>query len=139
MRNIALVIVAGIFIGAGTSAVNADQTAVTPPQGSTLLLEVVADGVQVYTCEAKDGGFDWVFKAPEANLFYKQGWQIGSHFGGPTGKPMMVPLLSARSPPKPMHQNQAQSHGFCCAPKAMRGRVPSFRRRLSAGRIPKAA
>jgi hypothetical protein len=51
-----------------------------------LLLAVDADGVQIYTCEAKDQGFAWVFKAPEANLFDKQGRQIGTHFAGPSWK-----------------------------------------------------
>jgi Protein of unknown function (DUF3455) len=86
MRIIVSVIAAGILIGAGTSAVNGDQTAVEPPQGSTLLLEVVADGVQIYTCESKASTFEWSFKAPEANLFDKQGRQIGIHFAGPTWK-----------------------------------------------------
>jgi hypothetical protein len=62
------------------------KVAVVPPEGSVLLLEVVADGVQIYTCEAKDGGFAWSFEAPEANLFDKQGRQVGSHFAGPTWK-----------------------------------------------------
>jgi len=50
------------------------------------LLEVVADGVQIYTCDAKEGGFVWSFKAPEASLFDQEGRQIGTHFAGPTWK-----------------------------------------------------
>jgi hypothetical protein len=50
------------------------------------LLELVADGVQIYTCDAKEGGFGWSFKAPEANLFDRQGRQVGTHFAGPTWK-----------------------------------------------------
>ena len=79
-------IAAGILVGKGAFAVNADQTAVAPPQGSAPLLEVVADGVQIYTCEAKGNLFEWSFKAPEANLFDEQGRQIGTHFAGPTWK-----------------------------------------------------
>jgi hypothetical protein len=86
MKNMAFVIVAGISMGMGAIAANADQTAVSPPQGSTLMLEVEADGVQIYACENKASGFEWSFKAPEANLFDKQGRQIGSHFAGPTWK-----------------------------------------------------
>jgi hypothetical protein len=82
----AFAVTAGILIGMGAFAVNADQTGVAPPQGSALLLEVLADGVQVYTCEAKGNLFEWSFKAPEANLFDKQGRQIGTHFAGPTWK-----------------------------------------------------
>jgi hypothetical protein len=84
--NMAFAITAGILIGMSAFAVNADQTEVAPPQGSTLLLEVVADGVQIYTCEAKGSLFQWAFKAPEATLFDKQGRQIGTHFAGPTWK-----------------------------------------------------
>ncbi len=50
------------------------------------MLEVVAEGVQIYTCDPKDGGFEWSFKAPDANLFDKQGRQVGAHFAGPTWK-----------------------------------------------------
>jgi hypothetical protein len=59
---------------------------VPAPQGAPLLLEVDADGVQIYACEAKGQGFEWAFKGPEANLFDRQGRQVGTHFGGPTWK-----------------------------------------------------
>jgi hypothetical protein len=49
-------------------------------------LEAAADGVQIYACEAKGQGFEWMFKAPEANLFDKQGLQVATHFAGPTWK-----------------------------------------------------
>jgi hypothetical protein len=65
---------------------NADQAGVAPPQGSALLLEAAADGVQIYTCEAKGNLFEWSFREPEANLFDKQGRQVGTHFAGPTWK-----------------------------------------------------
>jgi hypothetical protein len=84
--NMAFAITAGILIGTSPFPVSADQSGVAPPPGSTLLLEVVADGVQIYTCEAKGSLFQWTFKAPEANLFDKQGRQIGTHFAGPTWK-----------------------------------------------------
>jgi Protein of unknown function (DUF3455) len=86
MRNSALVIVGTMLIGIGALIAKADQTAVAPPPGSTLMLEVAADGVQIYACENKASGFEWKFKAPEANLFNKEGRQIGTHFGGPTWK-----------------------------------------------------
>jgi Protein of unknown function (DUF3455) len=84
--NVALAVSAGLSIGMYGFAANADQTGVAPPQGSAPLLEVVADGVQIYTCEAKGSLFQWTFTAPEANLFDKQGRQIGAHFAGPTWK-----------------------------------------------------
>lgn len=84
--NIAFAIIVGILIGIGAIAINADEAGVAPPQGSALLLEAAADGVQIYTCEAKGSVFQWTFTAPEANLFDKQGRQIGTHFAGPTWK-----------------------------------------------------
>lgn len=86
MSNMAFAITVGILIGVAAIAVNADEAGVAPPQGSALLLEASADGVQIYTCEAKGNLFEWSFKAPEANLFDKQGRQIGTHFAGPTWK-----------------------------------------------------
>ena len=80
------VVAAAILIGTGLFAARADQSAVAPPPGSAQVLELVADGVQIYTCEAKEGGFRWSFKAPEANLFDKEGRQVGTHFAGPTWK-----------------------------------------------------
>ena len=74
-----------LFILAAVPAL-ADQAAVGPPAGAPLLLEVLADGVQIYACEAKEKGPEWVFKAPEANLFDAQGRQIGTHFAGPGWK-----------------------------------------------------
>jgi hypothetical protein len=70
------------------------------------LLEVVADGVQIYTCEAKDGGFVWSFKAPEASLFDKQGRQVGAHFAGPTwkmddGSAVVGEIVSRADAPEP--------------------------------------
>src|SRR5215470_2012550 len=85
MKRLVCGIAVGILIGAGDLAVLADE-AVPPPPGSVLLSELLADGVQIYTCEAKSGGFEWSFKAPEANLFDRQGRQVGTHFAGPTWK-----------------------------------------------------
>jgi hypothetical protein len=76
-------IAAAILIGAGGAA-GADQATVAPPAGSQLVLELFADGVQIYTCDSKDGGYGWSFNAPDARLFDKQGRQIGTHFSGPT-------------------------------------------------------
>ncbi|MBV9203732.1 MAG: DUF3455 domain-containing protein [Alphaproteobacteria bacterium] len=86
MKHLAAGVAAAILLGAGGLTAGADQAAVAPPQGSTPLLELVADGVQIYTCETKEGGFTWSFKAPEANLFDIQGRQVGAHFAGPTWK-----------------------------------------------------
>ena len=83
MRRIACCLIATLAM---SSVAYAADELVPAPKGAPLLLAVDADGVQIYTCEAKDQGFAWVFKAPEANLFDKQGRQIGTHFAGPSWK-----------------------------------------------------
>ena len=46
-----------------------------------------ASGVQVYECRAKAGdagAAEWVFIAPEAQLFDADGLPVGKHYAGPT-------------------------------------------------------
>jgi hypothetical protein len=57
------------------------------PATQVLSLETQAVGVQIYECKAsKDDPtrFEWVFKAPEAELFDSAGKKIGRHYAGPT-------------------------------------------------------
>ena len=57
------------------------------PDTQKLSLEVKAAGVQIYTCAASKSDparFEWVFKAPEAELFDGAGKKIGTHYAGPT-------------------------------------------------------
>jgi hypothetical protein len=57
------------------------------PETQMLSLETHASGVQIYECKAaKDDSqrFEWVFKAPEAELFDSAGKRIGRHYAGPT-------------------------------------------------------
>ena len=58
-----------------------------PPATEVLSLETKATGVQIYECNAsKDDStrFEWIFKAPEAELFDLAGTKIGKHYAGPT-------------------------------------------------------
>jgi len=58
-----------------------------PPATQTLSLEARGAGVQIYTCSASKtdpARFEWVFKAPEADLFGGDGKKIGKHYAGPT-------------------------------------------------------
>jgi hypothetical protein len=58
-----------------------------PPAGQVLSLEAQATGVQIYECNANKTDptrFEWVFKAPEADLFDNAGRKIGKHYAGPT-------------------------------------------------------
>jgi Protein of unknown function (DUF3455) len=55
------------------------------PTGSTLYLEVLASGVQIYECSRKpDSTYEWAFKAPEATLTARSGQLLGKHYAGPT-------------------------------------------------------
>jgi hypothetical protein len=57
------------------------------PATETLAVSVQARGVQIYECgvsKADPARFEWIFKAPEAELFDKTGKRIGKHYAGPT-------------------------------------------------------
>ncbi len=55
-----------------------------PPTGEQLYLTVHAKGDQVYACKEGVTQFDWVLKAPDAQLFDKDGKPFGKHFAGPS-------------------------------------------------------
>ena len=56
----------------------------TPP-GSSLLLEALASGVQIYECSQRsDSNYEWAFRAPEATLSDRVGHSLGKHYAGPT-------------------------------------------------------
>jgi uncharacterized protein DUF3455 len=67
-----------------TTAVAAEEQRVAEPPGARLMLETIAQGVQIYSCQKGNDGFRWMFTAPEAALFDAAGRQIGVHFAGPT-------------------------------------------------------
>jgi Protein of unknown function (DUF3455) len=57
------------------------------PDGQSLRLRMAARGAQVYTCKAKAAEpavFEWVLKAPDAELFDRVGAKVGRHYAGPT-------------------------------------------------------
>jgi uncharacterized protein DUF3455 len=57
------------------------------PAGQVLTFATHATGVQVYECNANKADparFEWIFKAPEAELFDSAGKKIGKHYAGPT-------------------------------------------------------
>src|SRR5262245_35902440 len=83
MRSIAGWLIAALAV---TGTAHAADPLVPAPPRAPVLLDLAADGVQIYTCEAKGQGYEWAFKAPEANLFDKQGLQFGTHFAGPSWK-----------------------------------------------------
>lgn len=74
---------AAALLAALASPAGAQEAPVMPPAGAAPFFDVVADGVQVYGCEARDGAPAWVFKGPEALLFDASGRQVGTHGAGP--------------------------------------------------------
>ncbi|MGB7846189.1 MAG: DUF3455 domain-containing protein [Candidatus Acidiferrum sp.] len=55
-----------------------------PPAGEQMLLQVHAKGDQIYICKADGAQFAWALKAPDAQLFDKDGKPFGRHFAGPS-------------------------------------------------------
>lgn len=94
---------------AAARVAEAPRTAGVPqalaPQGGQKLLETIAArGAQVYECRADaaaPGGAQWVFVAPEAELFDAAGRTVGTHYRGPhweaTDGSKVVGAVQARS------------------------------------------
>jgi len=57
-----------------------------PPANEQELLRVHAQGDQIYTCAPNDAQFSWTLKAPDAQLYDKDGKPFGRHFAGPSWK-----------------------------------------------------
>ncbi len=55
-----------------------------PPANEKLLFKVHAKGDQVYACQGDAAQFAWTLKAPDAQLFDKDGKPFGKHFAGPS-------------------------------------------------------
>jgi hypothetical protein len=55
-----------------------------PPANEQLLLQLRAKGDQIYTCKEDATQFAWTLKAPDAQLFDKDGKPFGKHFAGPS-------------------------------------------------------
>ena len=55
-----------------------------PPANENFLFKVHAKCDQVYTCKGDAGQFTWTLKAPDAQLFDKDGKPFGKHFAGPS-------------------------------------------------------
>lgn len=69
----------------GTAPVVPENLKVPVTQAMSLVAHAV--GVQIYECGASKTDptrFEWVFKAPEADLFDGDGKKIGKHYAGPT-------------------------------------------------------
>jgi hypothetical protein len=89
---LALLIAVGSSVSIANAASEVGTVPVIPenlkvPSTQVSSLEAHAVGVQIYECSATKTDptrFEWVFKAPEADLFDSDGKKIGKHYAGPT-------------------------------------------------------
>ena len=62
------------------------STSIDPPSDEKVLLELHADGVQIYSCVLDKTALNWKFQGPEAKLSKADGSDAGTHYPGPTWK-----------------------------------------------------
>ena len=95
MQSFGMTWIAGASFAAFLSGCASRDAGVTPvvpenlkvPATQTLSVVAEASGVQIYECSAsktEPTRFEWVFRAPEAELFDPAGRKIGKHYAGPT-------------------------------------------------------
>ena len=89
MRQSNLVLLAALFVSASSVlpfSTSAQQIPpqLQPPAGEQLLIQVHAKGDQVYICKEGATEFSWGLKAPDAQIFDKDGKPFGKHFAGPS-------------------------------------------------------
>ncbi len=132
---------AGPAAAHGTATAEEIPANLAAPDGSVLLFELSARGVQIYTCAAKPDdatAFTWTFVAPEAELVNGRGEAVGSHFAGPTwqgndGSAVVGAVVSA-----PTRRIRVRSPGSCSRRRNTRGAAPSRRSPTSSGSPPSA-
>jgi hypothetical protein len=82
-QNASLIAFAGLVAACAGTDVKVPDT-LQPSANEVIAMVVPARGVQVYKCRAaKDGGHEWGFVAPDAELFDTNGKLIGRHGAGP--------------------------------------------------------
>ena len=95
MKNVDTTLISTASLVAFLSGCASSDIAMTPvapenlkvPATQTLSVVAQASGVQIYECNASKADptrFEWVFKAPEADLFDSAGRKIGKHYAGPS-------------------------------------------------------
>ncbi|MDR3682769.1 MAG: DUF3455 domain-containing protein [Geothrix sp.] len=89
LRSVGVVFLGLSSLAGGQSMKGARSVpeALKAPADQVLAFELQASGVQIYECRARQDDparFEWVFRAPEADLFDASGQRVGRHYGGPT-------------------------------------------------------
>ena len=83
VRFVSLLAIAGILFSFSAQAQQVPPQ-IQAPVNEKLLLQVHAKGDQVYICQEGVTQFAWTLKAPDAQLFDKDGKPFGKHFAGPS-------------------------------------------------------
>jgi len=86
-----------------SSCAGESPPALAAPAGNEFAFELLAEGVQVYSCDAAASGPAWAFDAPEARLFDRHGQLAATHRAGPTwaavdGSSVLGAKLEAATP-----------------------------------------
>ena len=79
----ATVISAGALVPPRTRSQELPQQLLAPTN-EQLQMQVHAKGDQIYSCKEGATAFAWELKAPDAQLFDKDGKPFGKHFAGPS-------------------------------------------------------
>jgi hypothetical protein len=72
-----------LFFAAGALGQQLPQ-ALQAPANEELVVQVHAKGDQIYSCKVDGPQAGWTLKAPDAQLFDKDGKAFGKHFAGPS-------------------------------------------------------
>ena len=83
VRFVSLLATVGIFFSVSAQAQQVPPQ-IQAPASVKLFLQVHAKGDQVYICQEGVTQFAWTLKAPDAQLFDKDGKPFGKHFAGPS-------------------------------------------------------
>ena len=83
LRHLAAGALAVIFFGDAAGAQQVPE-ALQASASEQLVVQVHAKGEQIYSCKVDGTEAGWTLKAPEAQLFDKDGKAFGKHFAGPS-------------------------------------------------------
>src|SRR5882724_9660167 len=84
---VALFVAAALIVSLRGFAQQPEQQipkAIQAPDNERLYLQVHTSGDQIYACKGDAAQFAWTLKAPDAQLFDKNGKAFGKHFAGPS-------------------------------------------------------
>jgi len=83
LMNLAVGAMVMIFAAGAVGGQHVSQ-ALQVPANEQLVAQVHAKGEQIYSCKVDGAQSGWTLKAPEAQLFDKDGKAFGKHFAGPS-------------------------------------------------------